>query len=513
MTWTLHNPKLIAGLVLGYLVMQVFGMAIAGTQLQAVTYAFDIVSPLLAVIACVLRARREGGQGMRMGWALVAVGCTIWAIGMMLSAWQDLTAQVASTVTYSSDFFYFFYGVPILLAILSATNDHSTALFSWLDGVQITLAAYLTYLAIFSTAPFMQQTTDAMSVKLLAYTYDVENVVVAVCATLRLIAHRADGGAGRYYRALTLFLWVYAGCAGLYNNFAMIDPNNMGLLELLPVFPFLLLAAFAVSPVPQRDEEGHGVDKGTGKGAHDQDGLALLIDNFTPIFFTASLLGLGLLVMKLHPVPALVSVFVALAVYALRSAMLQSRYIRSERSLREARDHLEQLSLQDGLTGIANRRHFDRLLDAEWQRASRNKGMLSLLMIDIDHFKSLNDHFGHQYGDACLIKIAQALRSALTRSSDVVARYGGEEFAAILPATDLAGAEMVATKMREAVAALEIPNAPARGGSVTVSIGLAVCVAHPQHLPATLIAKADQLLYRAKQKGRNRVESGVLQAT
>ncbi|MNT37363.1 Phytochrome-like protein cph2 [compost metagenome] len=179
--------------------------------------------------------------------------------------------------------------------------------------------------------------------------------------------------------------------------------------------------------------------------------------------------------------------------------------MQSELALRAAHDKLEKLSLTDGLTGIANRRRFDQTLQLEWQRAARNHQGLALLIIDIDFFKSLNDTFGHPYGDACLVRIAAALHSALPRASDLAARFGGEEFAAILPATDGDGALAVAHKMQEAIAAAAIVHAPSRGGLVTASIGLALSDAG--QTPEQLLAAADQALYRAKQNGRNRVEA------
>ena len=208
--------------------------------------------------------------------------------------------------------------------------------------------------------------------------------------------------------------------------------------------------------------------------------------------------------MRAHFYLAAASLFVALLVHALRSATLQSRYMQSELALRAAHDELEKLSLTDGLTGIANRRCFDQTLQLEWQRAARDSKPLALLIIDIDFFKSLNDAFGHPYGDACLVGIAAALHSALPRASDLAARFGGEEFAAILPATDRAGALAVAHKMQEAIAAATIAHAPSRGGLVTASIGLVLN--DGGQTPAQLLAAADQALYRAKQNGRNRIE-------
>ena len=325
----------------------------------------------------------------------------------------------------------------------------------------------------------------------------MENLALACCASLRLLAHRRDGEQGRFYLLLTVFLWCYAGCAGAY-NYLTLQGGAQAWSEVLPGLPFLLLVLLTTRvPTAQHGMEGPQAQQTPQK-------LTLLIDNFSPIFFTAALLGLGFAVMRAHFYLAAASLFVALLVHALRSSTLQSRYMQSELALRAAHDKLEKLSLTDGLTGIANRRCLDQALQGEWQRATRNSQALALLIIDIDFFKSLNDTFGHPYGDACLVQIAAALHSSLPRASDLVGRFGGEEFAAILPATDRAGALAVAQKMQEAIAAAAIAQAPSRGGLVTASIGLAL---HDGgQTPAQLLAAADRALYRAKQNGRNRVE-------
>ena len=172
-------------------------------------------------------------------------------------------------------------------------------------------------------------------------------------------------------------------------------------------------------------------------------------------------------------------------------------------------DHAESLrarSYVDGLTGIANRRYFDVALDRELRRAQRLGGSLSLLLTDIDSFKAYNDHFGHQAGDTCLSSVAQALASRLKRPADVAARYGGEEFAAILPDTDAAQACRLAESIREYVASLNLPHAPAAVRPyVTLSIGVASMEKGRLEDAKALIEAADKALYAAKRGGRDRV--------
>ncbi|WP_407051069.1 diguanylate cyclase [Methyloraptor flagellatus] len=170
---------------------------------------------------------------------------------------------------------------------------------------------------------------------------------------------------------------------------------------------------------------------------------------------------------------------------------------------------LADLATSDALTGIANRRRFDEAMEAEWRRCRRRQTCLSVLLVDVDRFKALNDHLGHAAGDVALRGIAQALASAVPRADDLVARYGGEEFAVLLPDTDEAQAAQIAEVIRATVEAAGISHPTAPGGRVTVSVGTAT--ASPNHAFATietLLAASDSALYRAKRDGRNRVVAG-----
>lgn len=173
--------------------------------------------------------------------------------------------------------------------------------------------------------------------------------------------------------------------------------------------------------------------------------------------------------------------------------------------LRTAKQELEMLTRIDSLTGLYNRRYFDEYLRQEWKRALRERTPLSIMMIDIDHFKYFNDHYGHLIGDDCLKTIAQALLKSAQRSTDIVARYGGEEFIMILPNT--ADPLPFAEKCRLAVAQLAIPHRHSPPPQiVTVSIGVSSMVPGHGTDPTEQIHKADMALYKAKQLGRNRVE-------
>ncbi|MBA5689408.1 sensor domain-containing diguanylate cyclase [Rugamonas apoptosis] len=175
-----------------------------------------------------------------------------------------------------------------------------------------------------------------------------------------------------------------------------------------------------------------------------------------------------------------------------------------ERQLRGQAEALRAQSYVDGLTGIANRRHFDVALDRELRRAHRNGNELSLLLMDIDSFKAYNDHFGHQQGDACLSLVAEAFAGMLQRPADLAARYGGEEFAAVLPDTGLVQAQQHAEAIRACIAALAITHAPAAvRNHVTMSIGVASFDKTRLADAESLLGAADRALYAAKHAGRD----------
>lgn len=194
----------------------------------------------------------------------------------------------------------------------------------------------------------------------------------------------------------------------------------------------------------------------------------------------------------------------ALKVQRESNEMLEKRVEERTRELEQANRLLEVLSTTDGLTGLKNRRAFNDEFEKEYKRCERSNQSLAVILLDIDHFKSFNDNYGHQVGDECLIAVAQAIQSCAQRPSDIVARYGGEEFSVILPDTLEVGAMAMAEKMRNAVESLFF-TVEGQHVPVTISLGLVCEVPLAGGVADALLQKADQALYESKRAGRNRV--------
>lgn len=192
-------------------------------------------------------------------------------------------------------------------------------------------------------------------------------------------------------------------------------------------------------------------------------------------------------------VAGIFSLIVTAMIFAIRASARQLR-------------HVSLMSILDELTGSYNRRYFDMVLEEEWKRSMREQTSLSMLMLDIDFFKTFNDNFGHQKGDECLATVARIIRDQLKRATDFSARYGGEEFVVVLPNTTAEHARLLAERIRRAVESARIRSAMESFNPwVTVSVGVATAIVRKDQKSELLIKAADRCLYRSKRNGRNRV--------
>jgi diguanylate cyclase (GGDEF)-like protein len=366
--------------------------------------------------------------------------------------------------------------------------------FFWLDGIQIVAIGFLAYTAFFAVIPFSGGTLHPVPVQRLIGIYDVEDFLVALLAPIRALACPRGSAERRYFKALSAYLWIYAVSASIYNHIVA-SQNDAGVLDMLVDIPFVVLALTAWLDWPPAGVPGEGKNRRP---------LAVVIDNARPILLGLALVALSGWNARTHLNLAMGMIFGAFVVYGIRSAMLQNRFSQTQKALEQASERLERLVLQDGLTGIANRRCFDQRFLQEWARARRTGSPLSLLLIDIDHFKKLNDTYGHLTGDECLVQVAHLLQTTISRPGDLLARYGGEEFIALLPETDDAGALNVAERLQSTLSRSQ--PLPSIDRQVTISIGVTTWMRINGTPAEAILATADRALYVAKQNGRNRTE-------
>jgi len=496
-----------------------------------VSALFVLIASASAIAAIYWRSTASSGP-VRRKWDFVASAVSLWTIGQADYALRLFLPSIARVDVLGPEFYFLVYGIPVLLAISSSNEERDTVLFVIIDTLQAILAVGLIYLELTLSRSASAQAQTYLDHRLI---FGVAAWTLAGACLLRVLA-RPRGEERALYRILLAYLGFFAVLATPAILAALL-PQTWGfrglplggyddlvtdllVTDLLTDILFLgliagcLLVRFETAPAIAPAIAPNGAPNGAPNALPIEiNSFALLLNNGSPIFFTLAVLALGAIIARREFTLGIAAIALSLLLYCFRAALLQSGYIsaqhaltRSQFALREANARLQQLSFHDALTGLPNRRLFDQTLDLEWNRALRSRRPLSLLLLDVDCFKALNDLRGHQAGDECLQKIAQALPASLRRAGEIAARYGGEEFAAILPDVTLDDAVSVAEAMRAAVFALELPHdASSVESFVTVSVGVAALQPNPSDSPAQLLAAADQALYRAKRSGRNRV--------
>ncbi len=459
------------------------------------------VSVLLACVGC-LNAARQSSEETRRLWVLFGTAFFISMVAQIAATYHEqATSSVSQTSAFNFDFLFVAYGIPLLLAICSGADTSGMRVFLWMDCGQALVGAMLAYLEIFSDLPSYAGSTP-ISANGMYFIYNAENWILVGAATIRLFSNPSPASK-KFYQTLTIYLSTYAVIATVVGYLELVKNFPDGLQDVAWTIPYVVLVGTLTF---RRSTQ----DKPELKSRENQS-IGLLINNLSPIIFTITIVLMGIEVAQRHPWLAFSCISTAVALYGLRAAFLQGMYLRTQSeltgsafSLIEANDRLLSLSAQDGLTGIHNRRHFDEVIMREWKVAARSKQTLSLLMIDVDCFKALNDRYGHQEGDQCLRSIAAELRANLKRPNDLVARYGGEEFVVVLPGSDIDGAIAMAEVIRESVARLALPNeASVVGNVVTVSVGVSSRNPTEDTQVEDLIKSADRALYWAKGSGRN----------
>lgn len=458
-----------------------------------ISYLLWSIWALLTCTACLWRAFRCP-VSIRTHWRLVAASLLCILVAVIVEAPAEIVSKAVPTVAQIGDFFFFSAFVPILLAVTLPDEGVLDGFTFLLDTCQAAACTCLAYTVLFGGFPFLSQPAQAMDYVPLEFVYDGEYLVVVLLAALRLLLRTHNASHRYFFRFLLLYTSLYAVTSAIYNHFVGKYSLTNG-LDALNDIPFAALAvaaifAPAVEELPLRRSS--------------RPSVVSLIDNARPVILSLALIGLSAMVAIHHFAVAFGFIFGAFLLYSLRASQLQSKIEHAQVALEKSHHRLSEIALLDSLTAISNRRNFDQVLAVEWARARRTRQPLSLLLIDLDYFKRINDTYGHQAGDECLRHTARLLSAAVERPSDLVARFGGDEFAILLAETGSAGASTVARRIRSAMAT---SPAVANLGATTLSIGIATWNAEGESSSDHLIRAADHALYTAKHNGRDRVES------
>jgi diguanylate cyclase (GGDEF)-like protein len=458
--------------------------------------------PIMAAVCFLWRAQLLALRE-RVPWRWLSLAVLLWAGGQIVETFVSQSTSASNLAIDPSDFLYITAAFPLLLAISTTRETESIRLVFFLDCAQVLLAFVLTYFRLYEMAlPTAAAATEMGRI------YGVECSLLAIFVVFRLVTW-STYEERRRIRLLTGVVWIYLPIE-LWMDYATKRWNLQGgtLLDILWSVPFLF-SGWQALHLPT-DEPLAGLRK-LRRGS-------LLMESLYPALLTVGVFALAASIMGQHRLLSLAAIFLLLLVQCLHAGVMQTNYLIGQNrllqqgeALRDANAALERLSMEDPLTGIANRRGFDGALETAWKRAVRSRESVAILMIDVDFFKGVNDMHGHSYGDACLIQLADILGQQAGRVNDMLARYGGEEFIFLLPDTEESGALVVAERLQHAVDRLEIPNeASPYNQMLTLSIGVGVCRPKVGLSAAVLVDIADKALYEAKRLGRNRICSRAL---
>ena len=462
-----------------YLMCHALAITIFVREAMIVSFAFLVVAPVTAAGVCFWRARKVG-YSLTKGWTALGLGLLFWAAGMALNMRQEVFLQNLNATPGDSMLLYVLYGVPLTFAI--AGTDENLWYIRLIDAVLAAVLGYLYFVHTFSLATAQGATTEGVAN--LRTMFDLENIFIVLFSLIRYVTSTVPSRR-QFFRVLAIFSLVYMLTAAYINHVQPEDTDFGGLSDLIIDIPFLVLI-MATS-----------IGAGSTFRVKASRRVSLVVHAGSPLVMPVTLLLVSGFVVRSHLALGITGFVIATLGYGLRSVLIQVRAY-------EERDRFNELARIDELTRVSNRRQFDETLATEWRRLSRTRESMGILMLDIDHFKLLNDVHGHQVGDERLRVVARTIAACTSRPSDLVARYGGEEFAVLLPSISLQEALEIAESMRVAVEALHM-EAPGPNGIVTISVGVGFLDHVADGEPSALMSTADEALYQAKHRGRNRV--------
>lgn len=431
------------------------------------------------------------GSSARVRWWLLSASYVFGAVavflyGLRLCLPPDRTILIGVPVLL-----FVLAAVPSFLSITSELSPRETPVLRRLVLAQTLLVIFL----FVRLASFIVQFSGKVSFVnglLFNRVLALQGLFLVVCSTIRLLG-ATDREEKRFLYLVSVTMWAGFLLSSVRNAMTLQSNTIFWDIELdvgyLVVF-VMLLAFYNLPEWLARFQPSRAMIQFSNVTSSLLEGLMLV--------------AIGLAVTRFHFWEGAVGIALAITLYVWRHGLIQIRLEDAEGDLIAVNEKLENLIVLDALTGIPNRRGFENELRREGEIAPRMQYAVGLVMIDIDHFKLLNDASGHEAGDRCLKLVAEALNHATPRSRDFIARYGGEEFVGIFPGVNLSGLEKVAQRLSDAVRALHIPHPGSPTGYVTVSIGAALGLVADMEALQDLLRVADENLYEAKRGGRNR---------
>lgn len=479
---------LVARFGAGYLVLLILdGVSLFIGQEHGI-YASYIIFGLIQwlTIGALVWRRWQPGSTRRFRWALIiaAVFCAQLTNDINLFEAVRGSYPMAQGIGLSIEATG---GALFVLACTATFRSRTQRITSAIDGIMTITLVVLSFEQVFSVVT-PGGSSNPSAVHKLIDMVDALNIFTLLCACLRLVGAQKDANK-HFFFVVAISVMVRAVAATAHNRLLLLHPILY--LELLRTPGSIALGLLCLAPLPKALSSYQPNPK-----------VAYVTESLSPFLLGLGLLGISYSLSDSHPRLYLVGVSVAIVGYAFRNVVTQAAQLSMEQSLRKLQEQLQGMVITAPLTGVSNRRGFEEALEHGWATARREGQPLSVLMIDIDHFKKYNDSFGHSMGDECLRTAARLLAGALRRPTDFFARFGGEEFAAVLPNTSLEGAYVVAKRMNRVIWEADIRHVVDFSSKVTVSIGAAQL--DGDATMQDLLHRADIQLYQAKARGRNR---------
>jgi diguanylate cyclase (GGDEF)-like protein len=476
----------VAFLLAQLIVLVFFGPSVTGPA----AYVLMVAAPLFAAVATLWRGRSHS-TSVRFRWYALALALTIWAAGAFGNLWQEMVLHRQNEMYRASMLAFNLAVVPTTFLLASDWRQHGRQLLRAVDAL-VALALGCAYFQYTWSMINDHSAPAEAGVAYLVWLLDLQNLYLAAGALVRWYVAE-DRDERDLFRALAVYTLVYFVIVFINDHYFAGNPAFGPQYGTLVTLAFAVLCGFALrtpSALPVRSVN---------------PALARMVRSGSPILLAVALLTASLFLIRVEYLWGCVGILIAVVGIGVRTTLIQVHQIEHGEALRREASALQTIAWTDALTGVPNRHFFAESLARAW-RGERRPGQQAILMIDIDHFKLLNDRYGHPVGDGCLRDVARALQRALVRPDDVLARYGGEEFIVLLRASPAAGAQVVAERLRASVQNLHIENAGSPEQVVTVSIGVASAELTDEATAARMVADADRALYEAKCAGRNLVK-------